>query len=888
MATKRKADEPPADEPAEEKAEGEQVPKEEEPKEEAAAGGKEDGAPEDGEAKAPAKPKEAEEDATPDSRTKVTGTVGFNAADMTLNAMQTAGGKLLAGLSDGGMQHLVAGVRGNVGLKAGRYMFEVMIVGDRQQKPDQQQQQQNQQQQQGKVPSQQVVRVGFAAAGSSLILGDGQENVCFDSEGIFIHGKTKKRASQKFSSGQVVAVVLNLDSASPNFNTVSLFRNGTRASQPQPLPEGLLGKPLFPAVSYRGALLRVSFEDPPMKSLPFKCRKLQDAAQEDVEVVAPVAPEGGRFEVVFPVGLPEEGPLDWVDDFLEKNPNYVELSNRAILDWASRSGLTRKTVTKGCNDRPEMGFGIPQLDDLSVAKVLASVAPEVGRNYVVVEVKGNLLAEARRAAAARFPDFKKSAVVLMGEPPAEQRERAQAALLREKRAKAEAKSLAERTTRSLHRLNDMLEAELKRKKAEAERKRLVEAKRLKAKAEGDVAKTEADEEKDGDNEIAEDVAEEVIVELSEEEKKRCFRKRPLLDMLPSDLAKSFTKFSIPEAAEGFDEVRFGWQAKEKCAEHLREWVLTRKLTQRVEDIQPSKWFKDKSLEWQKLLTDWKKKQSEWKKVLAQLQEWKKEGTTKKGSDEEGEDKPTEIDADDIDVFSVKNVADIGSGEPLFAKFEYEDWTLISLRVELHLLLHGFRKDIDDPERLSFHESHLGFYYNRYFRKALDIKLFGVSSPKDLCQIIKDTAAVKEFNGIIESLQDEDTPMDSFVKLTEEHRRDRQRRLDAGDETAELKFKQPSLAAKGGQGQLQRSNQKAPLARAAGGPQPPKYAPAQGSYGASQPPRSQYQPAATRTQPSGGSGSGQKRPFVPASYAAKQARTSYGGSYGSYGSQGGRW
>merc|ERR1719273_1821299 len=35
---------------------------------------------------------------------------------------------------------------------------------------------------------------------------------------------------------------------------------------------------------------------------------------------------------------------------------------------------------------------------------------------------------------------------------------------------------------------------------------------------------------------------------------------------------------------------------------------------------------------------------------------------------------------------------------------------------------------------------------------------------------------------------DDKNFDHFVKLAEEHRRERQRRLDAGDETAELKFR----------------------------------------------------------------------------------------------------
>merc|ERR1712070_1220253 len=44
------------------------------------------------------------------------------------------------------------------------------------------------------------------------------------------------------------------------------------------------------------------------------------------------------------------------------------------------------------------------------------------------------------------------------------------------------------------------------------------------------------------------------------------------------------------------------------------------------------------------------------------------------------------------------------------------------------------------------------------------------------------------------MQAEETPIESFVKMTEEHRRERQRRIDAGDETARLKFQRTTPAA----------------------------------------------------------------------------------------------
>merc|ERR1711862_679945 len=122
-------------------------------------------------------------------------------------------------------------------------------------------------------------------------------------------------------------------------------------------------------------------------------------------------------------------------------------------------------------------------------------------------------------------------------------------------------------------------------------------------------------------------------------------------------------------------------------------------------------------------------------------------------------------------------------------------------------------------------------------------------------------------GMLGATLPEDTPLENFVKQTEDHRRERQRRMDAGDETAQLKFSKPSSPPPPQQGQKK-------------GPQAPTYPPAGGkrpavqgaaSYGAA--PRYQGRP----------SYSAQKRPYAapPSSYpAAKAPRYSgYSGGQG---------
>jgi len=183
--------------------------------------------------------KELEEDAPVDARKRVAADhCHWNEADSTLNVMRISGGKLLMSVTEGGFQYLLAGVRSSAGLKSGRHMFELKIMESLHQTESQGSQ--------GQTPApRNLVRVGVSLAGSSLLLADSADSVCFDSEGYFFHGKKRSKVSEKFGRDQTVALVINLDDNSPNAGTVSLFRDGQRISEPQKLPENLRGKVLL-------------------------------------------------------------------------------------------------------------------------------------------------------------------------------------------------------------------------------------------------------------------------------------------------------------------------------------------------------------------------------------------------------------------------------------------------------------------------------------------------------------------------------------------------------------------------------------------------------------------------------------------------------------------
>jgi len=315
-------------------------------------------------------------------------------------------------------------------------------------------------------------------------------------------------------------------------------------------------------------------------------------------------------------------------------------------------------------------------------------------------------------------------------------------------------------------------------------------------------------------------------------------------------------------------VRFDWSNGNSCQEYLKQWVRNRKLTTRIEDLQPSDWFGSKWKEWQKTLQAWHAKQSQHKQTVAKnaaekqakaaakeaktkakeeaaakeakdkaaaeekpeaQEETQRDGQKVEGENsekkegqeqhieaghangehkqegdmaveqkelagEEGEQVDPAVDFENLDVFGVGNILDIGGGEPLFSAFGFEDWQMMSLRFELHLLAHAFRKEVNDPDRLGMPLEHLPFYYNKYFKKALNTKFYGVEGPRELLEYVRDTVIASGKNQVVEAqLPDDMESLGIFVMLTEESRRERMRRIDMGDDSARLKLSQPQVA-----------------------------------------------------------------------------------------------
>jgi len=557
--------------------------------------------------------------------------------------------------------------------------------------------------------------------------------------------------------------------------------------------------------------------------------------------------------VLFPVAFPDEGTFDWLDDFLEKHTEYTELSDRKIQEWAISSGIWKPKANswKNSNDKPDFNFGIQYMDDFSVQRVVNAIAPFMPRNYVVMEVKQNLVADERKTNLQRFtlPHFKKVAHVVMGDPSEAFQAKVHKKMLDDKQEeedrKWKMKTLEVERKRAIKERQAAVEKarkqeELKRKAEEDEKaKSEVEAKaaadaeanpegegkkdtegETKKDAEkpaseagavkaGEGPKKEAEEQKKGVSDESQqekkEEDEEMMdekppkAELTEAEKQARFRTSTVPDISSFVMSSSFSCFSIPDKTESFDDITYEWANEAGSKDYLSKWVLQKKTTSRMDDLQPSEWFKTKAADWEKAFKEWQTKQKEHQNA--------KKADEKKKAGDEGADDDDETKRSDVDIFSVEDVSNVGNGVPLFSDFSFEDWALLSLRFELYLLQAAFKHDVDDPERVGIHENHILFYYHRYYRKQIMPRMYGKDSVEDVCELIKDTVKINPDNRVLVSMlsADLDAP-DQFVKLQEESRRKRQQRIDAGDETARLDFsalqqqqQQPAGGKSGGKG-----------------------------------------------------------------------------------------
>lgn len=317
-------------------------------------------------------PKDVEADAPEDKRKRTQHRVAMNTFDTTLNALVSED-TILSTFQQGGLGFLLAGVRANIGVKSGRYYFETKAV---------------------EIRGKHDIKIGFSTLGASLSGGD--SSFLFSlTDSMFHNGSTKPSALKKriahFGIADVVGVLLNRVEGSEQNNTVSLFINGIRVSEPLKIEaEGAL----YPHVVFKSCSLAANFKEV-IRPLPFIVRPIADAAAEDVELSTVV--ESGKPEVVFPIGWDVQ---EYVTEFAAKNPAHEVLTSATLLEWQKKSGALNRNELTCTTDGGKTIGGLMR-----------------NRKYIVALSKNKedgIFAAERKAICSRFPSYKKIAKVMLG------------------------------------------------------------------------------------------------------------------------------------------------------------------------------------------------------------------------------------------------------------------------------------------------------------------------------------------------------------------------------------------------------------------------------------------------------------------------------------------
>merc|ERR1712151_165558 len=85
-----------------------------------------------------------------------------------------------------------------------------------------------------------------------------------------------------------------------------------------------------------------------------------------------------------------------------------------------------------------------------------------------------------------------------------------------------------------------------------------------------------------------------------------------------------------DKAEGFDELRFSWDNEKKSKEYLKNYVIEKKISSRVNGLNPTPWFRERVAAYEKEVATWHAKVKAYRAaVQARLQKkQEKESQTK--------------------------------------------------------------------------------------------------------------------------------------------------------------------------------------------------------------------------------------------------------------------
>lgn len=252
------------------------------------------------------------------------------------------------------------------------------------------------------------------------------------------------------------------------------------------------------------------------------------------------------------------------------------------------------------------------------------------------------------------------------------------------------------------------------------------------------------------------------------------------DVLEKVVDQKFTEYSLPGDDEGFAHIHFIWKPKDEAEKYLTQWIVDKKATRVIANLKPSDWFLERHKAWQATLDVMRRKQ----KDLKVSSKEKDDGVQSEGI--------LEISSDE-DLHKLD-----GAGAPIYALFKPEDWTLLQWRYELHLLVQAFVSDVDDAEHTGVPTEHLAHYFKVYYKRPFHPRDLNCSKISGVVELMSETFSIDDGAKRKPLLTKfaRDTQIVAFVKVVEEARRDRLRRIEAGDESARLKLAPSKGSGKG--------------------------------------------------------------------------------------------
>jgi len=257
--------------------------------------------------------------------------VGLDAYDSHLDLRINPDGLGATCLHTDGFQYMWKGSRATHGVRGGAYMFEVRVVEALPvSMPDTAKATQN------------ICRVGASMPLSSLFLGDTTESWGWGGTGKKSHNNTYADYGGRYSVGDVVGVIVDIDNLQISFTKNGQFM-GVAFNN---ITDAVLTTGLFPHILVKNMKVEVNFSrQRAWYQPPGHVRFFDEATgthMMDNLVDRPASVKEAEF--VMMVGLPACGKTYWALKHMEENPkkNYYLLGTNAVIDQMKVVGLTRK------------------------------------------------------------------------------------------------------------------------------------------------------------------------------------------------------------------------------------------------------------------------------------------------------------------------------------------------------------------------------------------------------------------------------------------------------------------------------------------------------------------------------------------------------------------